>query len=315
MNFPEDIAELEAMRARALGVVEQDEKAVARSDEPLAEKVFLASSEKWRKTLEKKLYLAKTERKFEVIRLRLNATHFGARALPLRLLVKFIASFNAMLEKSAWRFWDSAGVAARIKPEFIEHLGLQLAGVEVGSTELVILGNTAPDLSGISALESALRDVFDLLDSDAENFADNIDAIGIEAGKSLSEFLVSLEKEPAAVELEWGAPEGIHQWQANLDEVGRIRELLDDLGEPTISHEQFTGTVNLLSIRNRIEVERTGTNEKLRIGYNKSSARLVHELRLGDKRAFEVEKTVYTFVVSKRKRDTYRLVNITDLEQ
>ena len=59
-----------------------------------------------------------------------------------------------------------------------------------------------------------------------------------------------------------------------------------------------------------MEIQNNGTGEKLRVGYHNSIAELVHDLRLGDTRVFEVERTIYPFVVSKRKRDTYRLVNI-----
>ena len=313
MNFSEDIAELESQLARVRGMVDRDETAVSTSDSPRVERVFLATSKKMSADLEKRLQIAKAARAHEVIRLKFHATQYRTGTLPLRSLAKFLIPLNAVLEQSAWRFWDHTGDASRIDQKFIQHLGLCLAGLDIGSTELAILGSTAPDLSGLSALESALRDIFDLLDSDVEGFADRVHAIGIGAGKSLAEFLTSLEAEHVAIELEWSAADKTYRWSGQTTEVTRVRALLDEIGEPTTTTEQFVGTVNLLSVRNRIELERSDTGEKLRVGYNKSVMELVHELRLGDRRVFEVEKTVYPFVVSKRKRDTFRLVSVDSI--
>ena len=310
MNYPDDIAELESMLERVLGMVEQDEAALARSDQPNAEMLFLSSSKKLQSDLLRKLRDAKAERAHEVMRMTIHAAHLETGTLPLRVLANFVTPLNAALEQSAWRFWDQAGDASRIDPKFVRHLDLRLAGLEQGSTELVILGNTSPDLSGISALESALRSVFDLLESDIDTFADRVDAIGISAGRSLADLLSSVEAEHAAVDLAWRAPDKSYRWDGRLTEVTRVRALLEEIGEPETASEQVLGTVNVLSVRNRMEIQRCDTGEKLRASYHKSVADVVHELRLGDTRTFEIEKTIYPFVVSKRKRDTYRVLSI-----
>ncbi|MDE0364285.1 MAG: hypothetical protein OXP09_01785 [Gammaproteobacteria bacterium] len=310
MNHSEDITELESELDRVLGMVEQDEDAMSRSDRSAVERIFLSTSRKLRSDLQKRLRIAKAERAHEVVRLKLEGTQLATGTLPLRELARFIVPFNAALEQSAWRFWDHSGDVSRIDERFIRHLDLRLAGLETGSTELVILGNTAPDLSGVSALESALRDVFDLLDSDVERFADRVHAIGINAGKSMASFLTRLEFAHIAANLEWKAPDRTYRWDGRPAEVTRVRTLLDEIGEPTSSTEKIHGTVNVLSIRNRIEIQRCDTGEKLRLGYHNSLAELVHDLRLGDTRFFEIERTIYPFVVSKRKRDTYRLLNV-----
>ena len=188
------------------------------------------------------------------------------------------------------------------------HLDLRLVGLEIGSTELVILGNTAPDLSVVSALEAALRDVFDLLGSDIDNFADRVHAIGINAGKSMAVFLSRLESAYLAPDLEWHAPDRTYRWDGRPTEVTGVRALLDEIGEPTTTTESVVSTVNVLSIRNRIEIQRSDAGAKLRLGYHKTLADQVHELRLGDTRLFKVERTTCPFDVSKRKRDTYRLI-------
>ena len=312
VNYPNDIAELEAELERVLSIVERDETAMARSERPQVERVFLSSAGKLRQNLEKRLRTAKAERAHEVVRLRLQGARFETGTIPLRALASFVAPFNAVLEQSAWRFWDRSGDVARIDQKFVRQLDLRLASLETGSTELVILGNTAPDLSGSSALESALREVFDLLHADIDDFADRVHAIGIHAGKSMAAFLSRVESEYLAVDLEWQASDNTYRWNGLPAEVTRVRALLDEIGDPVTTVEKLTGTVNVLSIRNRLEVQDSRTEEKLRLSYNNTLAEAVRALRLGDERLFEVERTVYPFVVSKRKRDTYRLQSILD---
>lgn len=55
MNYPDDIAELELLLELVLGMVEQDENAVARSDRPDVELVFLSSTKKLRTDLRNRL--------------------------------------------------------------------------------------------------------------------------------------------------------------------------------------------------------------------------------------------------------------------
>ena len=58
MDYPDDIAELERLLERVLGMVEQDEDAVARSDRPEVDAVFLSSSKKLRTDLRNRLGIA-----------------------------------------------------------------------------------------------------------------------------------------------------------------------------------------------------------------------------------------------------------------
>lgn len=310
MNFPTDIPELEADLARVLGIQEARERAIAKSAAPDIESIFLSSTMRLREELERRLRAAKAERAHEVVSLRLSGAQLAEGRMPLRLLPKLTDPLNAALEQSAWRVWDSRGDASRIDPGFIRELDLQLADIGAGSTRLAIVGNTAPDLTGVSALETALRDVFDVLAADVDAMMDRVHAIGFRAGKSLCDFLRLLERENLAVDLTWTAPDQAYEWHGNAQEVTRVRALLDDIGQPTTTTESFCGQVNVLSIRNRMEIERLDTHEKIRLSYHKSLTDSVQQLRLADELTFKVEKTMYPFVASSRKRNAYRLVDL-----
>ena len=159
-------------------------------------------------------------------------------------------------------------------------------------------------------METALRDVFDVLGADVDAMTDRVHAIGLRAGKSLCDFLGLLERENVAADLAWRASDQTYEWHGNAHEVTRVRALLDDIGQPTTATESFCGRVNVLSIRNRMEVERLDTHEKIRLSYHKSLTDAVQQLRLADELTFRVEKTIYPFVASRRKRNAYRLVKV-----
>lgn len=63
MNYPDDIAELESLLDRVLGMVEQDESAVSGSERPSVELLFLASTKKLRSDLQKRLRIAKADKR------------------------------------------------------------------------------------------------------------------------------------------------------------------------------------------------------------------------------------------------------------
>ena len=310
MNFPDDIAKLERELQNVRQIVKQYEDACVISDEPEVEQLFLASTRKLHNGLESRLRLAKSERAYEVLRLRLDRGESSLGTIRLRTLLKLVEPLNTLLEQSAWRVWDKSGTVSHIPDTFIREVNLRLAGIEPGSTQLVIMGNTTPDLTGESPLELALRNIFELLNSKTNNFIDHVHAIGMPASKSLAKFMALLEREEYAVGFQWKAPDQIHQWEGNAERITNIRSRLGVIGEPTVTTEQFDGTVNVLSIRNRIEIQRADTGEKVRAIYHKSLLEEIRRLRLGEKQNFQVNKTAYGFVANNRKPEVYNLIGI-----
>ena len=310
MNFPDDIAKLEHELKNVRQMVKQDEDACAASDDPKVRRLFLASTRNLQSELESRLEIAKSERAYEILRLRLDRGESSKGTIRLRTLIKLVEPLNTLLEQSAWRVWDKAGNGSNIPDTFVREMNLRLVGVETGSTQLVIMGNTTPDLTGESALDSALRNIFELLNSESSDFVDNVHAIGMPAGKSLARFMASLEHEEYAIEFQWRAPEQVLHWEGNAETITNIRARLNDIGQPTITTEQFDAIVNVLSIRNRIEIQRADTGERVRAIYHKSLTDDIHNLRLGETRCFEIEKTAYEFVANKRKREAYHLLAI-----
>lgn len=66
MNFHTEIPDLEAELHHVLGMCEADERALAKSSTPEVDGIFLASLNKLRHELEKRLHRAKAERRHEL---------------------------------------------------------------------------------------------------------------------------------------------------------------------------------------------------------------------------------------------------------
>src|SRR5690606_16122211 len=103
-----DIAQLERELAFVREMEEQDLRALSDDPKSLAAKIFHNSSDKLRDRLEKQLYKAKAERAHELVSLRLIGNQMTG-SIRLRTLVSIFEPLNALLEYSAWRFWDKEG--------------------------------------------------------------------------------------------------------------------------------------------------------------------------------------------------------------
>jgi hypothetical protein len=119
-----------------------------------------------------------------------------------------------------------------------------------------------------------------------------------------------LEKQNIAAEIYWPGPSKSYLWEGRPSEITRLKAILDDIGEPTVEIEKFRGVVQVLSVRNRIEVYRPDVEKKTILSYHRSLSDKINELHLGDQREFIVEKTIYPFHIAKQKKDAYTLKSI-----
>lgn len=310
-----DIAKLEQELSLAQRLVVSDEANLANSDNPVIEKIYLSSSSKLLHDLQRKLYKAKADRAHELVRLRLIGNQMTG-SIRLKTLVKLIAPLNQMLEHCSWRVWDKDGDGSKIDEKFTNLLDLRLEGISTGSTELAIIGNTSPDLTGVSALQDGLKNLFYMLKSNNEEFSDYVNEIGISAVKAMSDLMSEFDRNSIAVEMQWNAPSERLYWEGRPAEITRIKSILEDIGEPVTELITVRGAVQMLSVRNRIEILIAGKKppEKIISTYHHSMLEDVQDLRLGDKRDFIIEKTTYPFSMSKKKKSAYRLKEIKSID-
>lgn len=302
------ITEIEKELRIITGIDERNWEFVHSSDRPQVEKVFAVSSAKRRAILQRELHQAKAERAHELFGLRIHSPQFSPGTISLRVFSKIAAILNEAIEHSAWREWDVDGDKTAVDEGFRRLINLRLAGINAGSTELVFLGNTAPDLTGESALESGLKNFFGVLTAGNNDIPDMVNGIGQRATKSVMQLMKAFETENIGVEFSWSAPEAKFYWDGRPDQITRIRALLEELGESHTTKLKVSGVVCTLS-RKRIQIE-TNTGEKLSIRYHRTSAEKVNELHLDQRCAFIIEETTYPSDKIGIKRAAYRLVDI-----
>ena len=307
MSF-RSIADIEKEVEVVRRIDERNRRAVESSERPLVEEVFAASSDKRRKIVEKELKDAKSERAHELFGLRLHSPQFSPGTIPLRVLVRLAPLLNNALEQTAWHEWDINGDATSVDDGFRRLINLRLAGIREGSTELVLLGNIAPDLTGESALENGLRNFFDVLSAPNDRLADVVNGIGKKATKAVVHLMKAFEIENMAAEFSWRAPNGVYHWDGRLNEITRIRALLEELGDPITKDITVVGVVGTLT-RRRVQIE-VDNGDKINARYHHSLSEKVNALHLDERREFEVEVTSYPLDTFAMKRDAHRLVGI-----
>ena len=303
------IAKIEKELKVVRRIDERNWKAVETSDQPKIEKLFAISSDKRRFVLERELAAAKAERAHELFGLRLHTPQFSPGTIPLRVFAKIAPLINDAIEQTAWREWDAQGDASAINDGFRRLINLRLAGINTGSTELVFLGNTSPDLTGESALESGLRNFFELLAANSQDFPQAVDGIGTRATKSVMRLMKAFESENIGVEFSWNAPSGQFYWNGYPDEITRVRALLEEFGEAKTLVRSVGGVVSALN-RKTIQIE-TESGKKINVKYPISLMEQVHSLHLDQRCHFSLEETSYPADKLGVKPVVYRLVEIT----
>lgn len=300
--------ELEVVRQ----IAKRNRQAVESSDRPLVDEIFAASSDKRQKILERELEHAKSERAHEVFSLKLHSPMFSPGTIPLRVLLRFAPLLNDALEQSAWREQDINGDVSTIDDGFRRQVNLRLAGIREGSTELVFLGNIAPDLTGESALERGLRNFFNVLSAPNDQFTDRANSIGKNATKSVARLMKAFELENLAAEFTWRAPDNQYHWDGRPDEITRVRTLLEEIGDPETQVVAEVGTVSALS-RRRVQIE-TDAGQKISVCYHPSVREEVTKLHLDECCRFDLEVTSYPADTLGLRRNAYRLVGISPLK-
>lgn len=282
---------------------------VQSSDRPQVDRVFAVSSAKRQSMLQRELAHAKSERAHELFGLKLHSPSFPPGTISLRVLSKLTSLFNEALEQSAWKEWDVKGEASSIDEGFRRLLNLRLAGIRAGSTELVFLGNTAADLTGDSALESGLKNLFGVLTASNSEIPDMINSIGTKATKSVMHLMKELESENIGIEFSWRGPDARYHWDGRPDQITRIRALLEEFGDAITGSLEIQGVVSSIS-RKRIQIE-TKEGVSLSARYHRSLSEKIKSLHLDEPCNFFVEETTYPSDKIGLKRTAYLLRDVS----
>lgn len=303
------IAEIESELREVISIDDENLDAIGRSDRPQIDRLFAASSAKRRSMLERELSAAKAERAHELFGLKLHTPQFSPGTISLRVLAKLAPLINEAIERTAWREWDVHGESSAIDDSFRRLINLRLAGINAGSTELVFMGNISPDLTGESALESGLRNLFGVLGASNEDITYMVNGIGENATKSLMQLMKTLESENIGAEFTWDAPGKRFFWDGRPDQITRVRALLEEFGEAKTAQLRIRGVISALS-RRRVQIE--SDDEKYGVRYHRSLSAKVNALHLDQNCVFIVEETSYPSDKTGIKRTAYRLIDVEE---
>lgn len=237
----------------------------------------------------------------ELVDLRL----LGPRAngsISLDWFLKAMAPLSRSWKLAATRLRHGNDATRVIGDDITNALNLKLAGIGYGSTRIFVTGNAIPDLTGESLLQATLAQVFLLLNANADDFYDAVDAVGGRSAHQLGEFMKELDNGGFAAQFVWQSPKGRMTWDGRPNEITRIRALLDTIREPERYEESITGRVAGITDTGKLEL-RTDDG-KIMIRFPLSLTEMVQRLTITSLATVRVSTARYWDTV--QKRDTYK---------
>jgi len=305
------IAWLEKNIAEVEQLLAADREAAQKNPESFSAKLSLQSTENRLVDLQKQLQLEKDKREKEVIDFRLSGNQLDRGTIPLDVLSKLAQTISESLHSVAYRLQKGRDPNSSIPKKLRRTLDIRLAGLEFGSTRLLITSETRPNLFGQSLAEDAIDAVFNVINSKTEEeMGDAVAAAGLRASRSISRMCNVLLKYNAQVEMSWGAPAGEDRvFKGSSNNLQQLSQSLDDLVEVPTEVLHVVGTLAMSSIRGQFEI--VTETIKYKGKYPDSLLAQVKRVPLGSKVQAEIEKETIENKTTGYVKEVFRLVDIT----
>jgi hypothetical protein len=286
----------------------------AEADPRLSVRLALASMERHSSDLYQQLRLATLERGAEVVALKLSGPRADTGRVPLDLLSRISSAFSDAIAAAAERV-RRGRVVERVTAGMREAVGLELADVVPGSTQLFITGRAAPDLFGNSTLAEALLETFSLLEADgSEQLSDRVAVVGVRAARRLGDLLAIIAANGLHMEFEWVDPQDRRfYWSGTPERLSTVRRGLEGFSNVETERIAVNGRAIALSLRGRFEIETGG-----RVYSGTFPAEVqpqVTMIRLGDNVAALIERSVVYNNLMQSRREFFSLLNIKSTDQ
>lgn len=274
-------------------------------------KASLSSMEVHVAELQHDLYLAKAEHGRQILSFKLKGPRLNEGSIPLHFLSRLSSLVERSMSYASYRIQNGREATRRIPEDIRRTLDLRLADVAMGSTELVITGNTAPDLTGESLLESSLSTVFRVLNAGSANVTQEAAQAGSMASRMLANMLRELEAENCSVDMVWtDSSDTVHRWIAGPNDVAAARQNLQQVVVHQPQQVSVVGKVALLSSSGRIEVI-DDEGRKISAKFPRDLFERVSSLTLGQRSAFSFAKTTTTNVSAGLTLEDYTLLGFS----
>lgn len=218
----------------------------------------------------------------EIVDLRIKAGHLNDGSIPLGLLSKLCEEIRTMVGYAALRLING-GLSRKRIPKYInDDLDLRLAGVQQGSSKLIMTASANRDLLNDGLNKGAFERIFSVLETNGQGaeFLEAINDIGPRSAKHLREFLNLISLNSAEVEFSWRyAGETIRAWDGNRKSIESVQEALAVTEINETERTSLTGRIELLSKREKLDL-RLSNGRVVRILYPKTLLPIVSSLHL-----------------------------------
>jgi len=299
-----NIAEVERLLAA------DREKAQRYPPGSIAHKLILKSGENRLLDLQNQLRIEKEDRDVEVIDLRLIGGQMDRGTIPLDVVSKLAREISEFIHSIAYRMQKGKDPRGTIPYKLQKTLDLRLAGVETGSTRLLITSKTNPNLFGQSLAEDSINAVFSVVNSKTDkDITDAVAAAGLRASRSISEMCNVLFKHKIQVEMKWDSPVGNDiVFKGNMSDLQNLSKSLNNLVKIPIETLNVDGTLSMASINGHFQVITDSNIYKGR--YPDNILYKIKHLYLGSKVTAKIEKETIENKTTGHVKEVFRLVDI-----
>lgn len=265
--------------------------------------------------LQAQLQQEKNLREKEVVVMRLKGEIAKFGSIPLSTLSSITHSFSNAISSLSQRIRKGEDKGGRISTEILKTIDLRLAGLQPGSTKLIITGRCSSDLFGYSLVEDSLGKTFDFLKSNNENeLTDNLSSIGARSSNQMTKFLKALISNDLEAEVTWHSPnDEIIKWDGSLSAVTSLHSSLANIIHEAPVTVNITGKLEMSASKGKFEI--LGQDKLYYSGtFPKDLLSQVKIVRLGDlvKATLEKEKTINN--TTGKEKTTYTLKYIESLD-
>ena len=298
-----NIAEVEQLLAA-------DQEAVRANPGSFSAGLSLKSTQDRLADLRKQLQLETDKREKEVVNFRVMGEEMSRGTIPLDILSKLAQTISESVYSTAYRLLKGRDPHSAIPKKILKTIDLRLAGLEFGSTRLLITSETRANLYGQSLAEDALDAVFSVVSAKTdEEMTDAVAIAGLRASKSISRMCNVLLKHNAQVEMRWNTPAGVDRlFEGTSNRLQKLSLSLAEHTDAPIETIEVTGTMAMAHIRGNFEIE--SGDKRYRGKYPESLFAKVQSVPIGTKVLATIEKETIENRTTGYLKEVYTLVNI-----
>lgn len=293
-----------------------EEKSLLLSNEPnnFAFKIQIDNFKSEIENLQSYLYKENLKRSKEIIALRLIGNIAKNGTFPLGSVGGITDSFsNAIYKTSQFLQFGKKG-GKKIEKQLKTNLDIRLEGLGIGSTIFYISAKTSPDIFGNSIVQNSLENTFELFSSNNESeLIDNIEKVGVKSSKYFSNFLEELIEDDLEVEISWESPNyETKKWFGTSEKISMFYNTFKSIEILEPETLNFEAEIITLSLKNKIEVIETSTNQNFGVKYPNSIISKIKELHVGELCNIIITKTTIINTLSQKEKFEYNLVEINN---